>query len=152
MKSDLVHTCKLHHNIIETHKQEGSLTIGVGAGLCVTGAVLDPLALTILAPVFGQRVVAGTEGILHSSTAGPRAVAPGTPHPPSSVDRSLKASGTEPLHFNFGLFGAVFVSRSGPHLVFCCFALSQTLSSQAVAVVPAWGAISPGEVLGLAHQ
>lgn len=38
-----------------------SLTISIRAGLSVTGAILDPLALTVLAPVFRQRVVTGTK-------------------------------------------------------------------------------------------
>lgn len=41
---------------------------------------------------------------------------------------------------------------SGSYLVFSSLALSQTVSSQAVAVMPTWRTISPGEVLGLAHQ
>lgn len=36
--------------------------------------------------------------------------------------------------------------------MFGSLALSETLSSQAVAVMPAWRPISPGKVLGLAHQ
>lgn len=71
-----------------------AVTIGVGAGVRVTGAVLDPLALTVLAAVLGQRVVTGTERILHPSPAGPRAVAPGTPWSPAAIYRSLKAPGT----------------------------------------------------------
>ena len=41
---------------------------------------------------------------------------------------------------------------SGSYLVFGSLALGETVSSQAVAVLPARRAVSPGEVLGLAHQ
>lgn len=37
-------------------------------------------------------------------------------------------------------------------LVFGSLALGETLSGQAGAVMPAWCPISPGKVLGLAHQ
>lgn len=40
----------------------------------------------------------------------------------------------------------------GSYLVFGSLALGETLSSQAVAVVSTWRPVSPGEVLGLAHQ
>lgn len=41
---------------------------------------------------------------------------------------------------------------SGSYLVFGSLALGEAMSGQAVAVMPAWRSISPGEVLGLAHQ
>lgn len=41
---------------------------------------------------------------------------------------------------------------SGSYLVFGSLALIETMSSQTVAVMPAWRSISPREVLSLAHQ
>lgn len=70
------------------------LTVGIGAGLGVTRAVLDSLALAVLASILWQRVVTGTEGILHPSTTGPGTVSPGTPQPPATIDRSLKTPPT----------------------------------------------------------
>lgn len=66
------------------------LTICVGTGLGVTGAVLDPLPFAVFASVFGQGAVAVTEGVLDASAARPRAVAPGTPHSPAAINGSLK--------------------------------------------------------------
>lgn len=44
------------------------------------------------------------------------------------------------------------LTGSGSYLVFGGLALSETMSGQAVAVMPACRSISPGEVLSLAHQ